>query len=207
MGGKRVTRALIVVDVQRDFCEGGSLAVAGGNQVARMIADAMATHRSDRTDYYKYMVATKDFHIPEDSNGGHISDNPDYVSTWPAHCIQGTQGASFHPEIAKVGWEAFDGVFYKGQGRPDYSGFQGTMPGRFEDVHLLDWLYDKAVTTVDIVGIATEHCVRATALDAIQGGFNVRIPKQLTVAVGGDEAKVKAIRQVYDAQGYDGIIN
>lgn len=196
-------RALIVVDAQRDFCEGGALPVEGGNAVCIRIADAIRNLGKGSHSLYQYIVASKDFHIPADSNGGHISDDPNYATTWPAHCIQGTEGAMFHPEIADVGWYYFDAVFYKGQGRPDYSAFQGTAPGLYGDVHLLDFLNGAGVTHVDVVGLATDHCVRATALDAIQAGFEVRIPAPLTAAVDGPVQRDLIIRTIKAAQGLD----
>lgn len=198
-----MTRALIVVDAQRDFCEGGALPVEGGYMVCQRIADAIRNLGKGDKNLYQYIVATKDWHIPADSNGGHISANPDYSTTWPEHCVQGSEGAMFHPEIADVGWYYFDAVFYKGMGRPDYSGFQGTAPGLYGDVHLLDFLNAREVTHVDVVGLATDHCVKATAMDAIQAGFNVRIPAPLTAAVGGPEQRDLIIRTINAAQGLD----
>lgn len=201
-------RAMIVVDAQKDFCEGGALPVDGGSRVCYRIADAI-NNLSDRALRYQFIVGTKDWHIPADSNGGHISRKPDYVSTWPEHCIQGSEGAQFHPAIADVAWGGFDAVFYKGQGRPDYSGFQGVAPALYGDeVYLHEWLSVRKVTHLDIVGLATEYCVRETAMDAVQFGFNVRIPLSLTEAVGGEDAKLNAIRQVMAAQGMpDSLIN
>jgi nicotinamidase/pyrazinamidase len=118
-----MTRALVVVDVQQDFCKGGSLAVPGGTEIAIRISNSMRLYGGGGSGRYDYMVATKDFHLPGDSNGGHFSDNPDYVSTWPPHCVQGTDGALFHPAIGELA-EMFDAIFYKGAGSPDYSGFQ-----------------------------------------------------------------------------------
>lgn len=197
-----MTRALIIVDAQRDFCEGGSLPVQGGNEVCVRIANAVRSLGKGEHLLYQYIVGTKDFHIPGDSNGGHISHIPNYVSTWPEHCTQGTVGAMFHPEIADVAWGGFDAVFYKGQGRPDYSGFQGKAPSMYgEEIRLQEWLTDRHVTHLDVVGLATDHCVRATALDGIQLGYNVRIPKHLTAAVGGPEARDRVIQAVYELQG------
>lgn len=151
---------------------------------------------------YQYIVATKDWHLPADSNGGHISANPDFVSTWPAHCVQGTEGAQFHPDIAEIGYHDFDAVFYKGIGRPDYSGFQGwAQHGPDEEISLFGFLHERGVTKVDIVGLATDYCVKATAMDAIQLGFHVRIPQALTAAVGGPEQRDLWIKTVYAAQG------
>lgn len=204
-----MSRALIVVDAQRDFCEGGALPVEGGNTVCIRIADLIRNTGRGQFSQYHYIVGTKDFHLPGDSNGGHISTRPDYVSTWPEHCIQGTEGAQFHPEIADVAWGGFDAVFYKGQGRADYSGFQGTAPALYgEEVSLLDWLRVRNVLAVDVVGLATDYCVRETALDAVQYGFATRVPISLTAAVHGEDAMLNVIRQVNAAQGSpDALIN
>lgn len=199
-----MTTALVVVDVQKDFCKGGSLAVPGGAEIAYRIANCMRLYGGGGSGRYEYMVATKDFHIPADSNGGHISDNPDYVTTWPAHCIQGTDGALFHESIGEVA-EMFDAIFYKGQGSPAYSGFQAkrwaNLNRSIGGEYLLDWLREREVTHLDIVGIATDYCVKETALDGILNGFQVRIPRQLTVAVGGPAQADLWIKTVYAAQG------
>lgn len=202
-----MTRAMIVVDVQRDFCEGGALAVAGGKEVAYRIANCIHSY-APNTLRYQHIVATKDWHLPQDSNGGHFSDNPDYISTWPEHCVQGTEGAMLHPALTEIAYTRLDATFYKGQGKPDYSGFQGVTPvslaGYSPGMFMLEWLQQRKVTELDIVGIATDYCVKETALDAVEFGFNVRIPRSLTVAVGGDEARDEAIRKVERAQGRDG---
>lgn len=193
------SRALIVVDVQNDFVEGGSLAVAGGLEVAHRIANLIHSYREGvfkNSNMFDYIVATKDFHLAEHDNGGHISDTPDYVDSWPAHCVMGTEGAQFAPPIADVA-EHFDGIFYKGQGRPAYSGFEG-WTGVWVPLH--DFLAEREVKQVTIVGIATDHCVKATAIDAIKLGYEVRVPSSLTVAVGGNSAKVDTIMDIYDQQ-------
>jgi nicotinamidase/pyrazinamidase len=202
---------MIVVDVQRDFCEGGSLAVKGGAEVAYRIANAIHQFPTN-TLRYQHIVATKDWHQPDANNGGHFSDDPDYVSTWPAHCVQGTDGARLHPALTEIVFTRLDATFYKGQGRPDYSGFQGVTPvslaGHRPGMHLLDWLQERKVTELDIVGLATDYCVLETALDAVEFGFNVRIPSALTAAVGGEKAKLYAIQRVNEAQGRpDEVIN
>jgi nicotinamidase/pyrazinamidase len=207
----RPIRTMIIVDMQQDFCEGGSLAVQGGAALGYKIADCMRQFHKDRFGLYQYIIATKDWHLPADSNGGHFAkpgfEEPDYKTTWPVHCIQGTEGARLHPAVADAGWTALDAVFYKGQGRPDYSGFQGITPVSIEGyrpgMFMLDWLKARRVTDIDIVGIATDYCVEQTALDGVEFGFNVRIPSQLTVAVGGEEAKLNSIRKVMWAQGKD----
>lgn len=202
------TRALIVVDAQQDFCEGGALPVDGGSEVCVAIANAIYYYNKNFSKRYNYIVATKDWHLPGESNGGHISDTPDYVYTWPEHCIQGTEGARWHPALTELSFTTFDGVFYKGQGKADYSGFQGTAASLYEPVSLVDWLRTRNVSDIDVVGLATDYCVRETAMDAVQFGFNVRIPASLTAAVHGEEAKINAIQQVNRAQGLpDSLIN
>jgi nicotinamidase/pyrazinamidase len=162
-------RALIVVDVQNDFCEGGSLPVTGGGAVAAAISARLrlGDQRWDR------VVATRDHHIDP---GAHFSDTPDYVDSWPAHCRWESPGASFHPALDVARIEA---VFDKGAHEPAYSGFQGAEPGGSA---LADWLRANGVDAVDVVGLATDHCVRATALDAAAAGFTTTV--DLTLCAG-----------------------
>ncbi len=161
-------RALIIVDVQNDFCEGGSLAVAGGAAVARAIDELLA-----RDHGYDHIVATQDHHVDP---GGHFSDSPDFVDSWPRHCVAGTPGAQFHPQL-RTG--AIEAVFHKGEYAAAYSGFEGAADG----VKLAEWLTDRGVDEVDIVGIATDYCVRATAEDAVRAGFTTRVLTDLTAGV------------------------
>jgi nicotinamidase/pyrazinamidase len=169
-------RALIVVDVQNDFCEGGSLAVAGGAGVAAAVSRHIAGHRGD----YAHVVATRDHHIDP---GDHFSDRPDYVDSWPPHCVAGTPGAEFHPDL-ETG--AVDAVFDKGAYEAAYSGFEGAdADGR----GLADWLRERGVTEVDVVGIATDHCVRATALDAAEAGLRTRVLLGLTAGDAGQRVR------------------
>jgi nicotinamidase/pyrazinamidase len=176
-----MTRALIIVDVQNDFCEGGSLAVTGGAAVAAGISRALATPAAGPTPPdggWQHVVATKDFHIDP---GPHFSDTPDYVDSWPVHCVAGTEGSQFHPDLVTDRVEA---VFHKGEHQAAYSGFEGhtgTLVGAGED--LADWLRNHDVTDVDVVGIATDHCVRATALDAASAGFATTVLLDLTAGV------------------------
>jgi nicotinamidase/pyrazinamidase len=163
-----VANALIVVDVQNDFCEGGSLAVTGGAAVAAAISQHIAQTP------YDVVVATRDYHIDP---GAHFSDEPDYVDSWPVHCVAGTAGASFHPELDVT---AIQAVFSKGAYAAAYSGFEGASA---DGSSLVDWLRARDVTTVDVVGIATDHCVRATALDAAQAGLTTRVLLGLTAGV------------------------
>lgn len=172
-------KALMVVDVQPDFCEGGALAVEGGNQAARDICAYLESHGSD----YDLVVATRDWHDPDSDNGGHISSESDFINTWPPHCIAGTGGAEFHPEL----WPA-DGRFphdevRKGQGVPAYSGFEGVNSAGRSLRTILDAV---DVTDIHVVGIAFDYCVKATATDAASAGYNVSVLKDLTAAIRDD---------------------
>ncbi|MDS1270508.1 pyrazinamidase PncA [Lipingzhangella sp. LS1_29] len=162
--------ALIVVDVQNDFCEGGSLAVAGGAQLAADLSTFLAEHAAD----YSHVVATRDYHIDP---GAHFSDEPDFVRSWPPHCRARTPGADFHPSLDTSRVES---VFDKGQYSDGYSGFEGETE---DHTPLAEWLRSRGVDTVEVVGIATDHCVRATALDAARNGFATRVRLDLTAGV------------------------
>ncbi|MET9548672.1 isochorismatase family protein [Streptomyces sp. NPDC006627] len=169
-------RALIVVDVQNDFCEGGSLAVAGGADVAAAITELIGQAPA----CYRHVVATRDHHIDP---GGHFSDHPDYVDSWPPHCVAGTEGIGFHPNFAPaVASGAIDAVFDKGAYAAAYSGFEGVDEN---GVSLAQWLREREITEVDVVGIATDHCVRATAVDAAREGFRTTVLLDLTAGVDG----------------------
>jgi len=170
-----LTRALILVDVQNDFCEGGSLAVVGGTEVARRISAHVLRHG----DEYAAIVATADWH---DDPGAHFAEHPDYVDSWPVHCRIGTDGALFHP-AAEPAFEHVEAVFRKGRHEAAYSGFEGFTTEGDTRVALADWLRDRAVEQVDVVGIATDHCVRATALDAAEEGFETTVLLNLTAGV------------------------
>ncbi len=165
-------RALVIVDVQNDFCEGGSLAVAGGADVAARIGGHAAG--------YDVVVATRDHHVDP---GPHFSPHPDYAESWPEHCVAGTPGAEFHPALDTGRVQA---VFSKGAHAAAYSGFEGETadPGRPDrSVGLEEYLRDRHVGSVDVVGIATDHCVRATALDAARAGFATRVLVDLCAGV------------------------
>jgi nicotinamidase/pyrazinamidase len=175
-----MSRALLVVDVQNDFCEGGSLAVAGGAAVAR----AVSAHAAEGG--YAHVVATRDHHIDP---GGHFAAAPDFLETWPAHCVVGTDGVELHPELDRSLIEA---VFDKGEYAAAYSGFEGSSEG----TGLAEWLRAHDVDAVDVVGIATDHCVRATALDAVAAGLSTRVLLHLTAGVteGTTEAALEQLR-------------
>ncbi len=162
--------ALVVVDVQPTFCEGGALPVAGGNDVAHAIAEFAAAHR----DRYDFVVTTQDWHVDP---GAHFSDTPDFVDTWPPHGVAGTAEAELHPALAELGPDA---SVKKGAYAAAYSGFEGV------DAHgrtLAQLLAHAQITDVDVVGIAESHCVRATALDARAEGLATRVLRDLTVPV------------------------
>jgi nicotinamidase/pyrazinamidase len=170
-----MSRALVIVDVQNDFCEGGSLAVAGGAEVARRVSEhVFANHEG-----YAVIVATADWH---DDPGAHFSESPDFVDSWPAHCRIGTDGALFHP-AAEPAFEHVQAIFRKGHHTAAYSGFEGFTIEADRRVLLADWLRDRAIEEVDVVGIATDYCVRATALDAADEGFETTVLLDLTAGV------------------------
>jgi len=193
-----MSRALIIVDVQNDFCEGGSLAVPGGAAVAGAISEYLDGHHRD----FDYVVATQDWHIDP---GSHFSETPDYKDSWPRHCVAGTRGAELHPDLDT---EYIDAYFRKGQYAAAYSGFEGLLapedavptgerqagglPGgdaleSDEDaIGLDDWLQSHDVDDVVVVGIATDYCVKATALDAVQAGYGVTVVRSLTAGIAED---------------------
>lgn len=175
-------RALIVVDTQIDFCEGGALAVAGGNLVAARIGGLLA-----KSDEYAVVIATRDHHIDP---GTHFSDQPNWVDAWPPHCVVGTPGQDLHPDIRSF---SFDAIFDKGSFSAAYSGFEGVSLG----VELADWLHTRNVTDIDVVGIATDHCVRATALDAAKLGFTTRVRLNFCAAVNPE--RVPAVVEEFRA--------
>ncbi len=179
-------RALVIVDVQPTFCEGGSLAVEGGNQVA---ADIGALISSDHG--YALVATTQDWHIDP---GDHFSEEPDFIDSWPPHGVAGTPDAALHPALADETRHIDYGV-RKGQYGAAYSGFEGSTE---EGTSLAALLRNGAVTHVDVVGLALDHCVRATALDAVKEGFATRVLVELTAAVANDTA-VSALSELREA--------
>ena len=172
-------RALIVVDVQNDFCEGGSLPVQGGARVAADIGSVLErwSGGGDDAPAYAHVVATKDHHVDP---GDHWSPSPDFRTSWPVHCEVGTEGEEFHPALQP---RPFDAVFRKGRHAAAYSGFEGSAD---DGSGLAAWLRERGVTEVDVCGIATDHCVRATALDAAAEGFSTRVLTDLCAGVALD---------------------
>ncbi len=174
-------RALVVVDVQNDFCEGGSMGVAGGADVAERIdgllaARAAGEHGERR---YDHVVATKDHHIDP---GDHWSDDPDFSHSFPKHCEVGSAGEHFHPALDPARFEA---VFTKGEHEAAFSGFEGSFDGET----LAAWLRGHGVREVDVCGIATDFCVRATALDGVGHGFAVALLPDLVAGVAPESTE------------------
>lgn len=196
-----MSKALIIVDVQPTFCEGGELGVEGGNAVAERIAEYVETHRNE----YSYVATTQDWHVEP---GRHWSDDPDYVDTWPVHGKAGTANAGLHPAIAALG---IGHHFKKGQYSPSYSGFEGLedntdrIPTREEVAAdltagrtLANALEAVGITRVDVVGLAESHCVKETALDARKLGYETHVIEELTEPVS-EELGVDARRQMREA--------
>ena len=183
-----MTTALLIVDVQNDFTEGGALAVDGGARVAEDVS-AYLTANPER---YRTVLASRDWHDGDSDNGGHFSPEPDFVDSWPVHCVAGTPGADYHPSLRT---DAIDVHLWKGQGRPSYSAFEGVTAdgdGLPETLALL------GVTELDVVGLATDHCVRASALDARAAGLEVRVLEDLVAGVSA-EASAAALRELAEA--------
>jgi nicotinamidase/pyrazinamidase len=180
-----MTRALFIIDVQNDFTEGGALGVDGGAAVA-----ADTTRFLERTqDDYALVIASRDWHDPEGDNGGHFAapgTDPDYVVTWPPHCVAGTVGAEYHPglDLSHITMHV-----KKGQGEPAYSIYDGEVEGgAFDGASVSAVLEDHGVTEVDVVGIATDYCVRASVLDAIEHGRHVRVFTDLVAGVARESS-------------------
>ena len=168
-----MSRAFLIVDVQNDFTEGGALAVAGGDAVAAAVTSFLAVHAAD----YDVIIASRDWHDAQGDNGGHFAETPDFVDTWPVHCVAGTEGAAYDPLLVT---DAVTHHVRKGQGVPAYSMFEGTT----EAGETVGAIFAAAgVLSADVVGIATDHCVRASALDAIAQGVQVRILTDLVAGV------------------------
>jgi nicotinamidase/pyrazinamidase len=171
-----VKKALVIVDVQNDFCEGGSLAVSGGAAVARGLTEHLRGHRGD----YALVAATRDYHVDP---GGHFAAQPDYKDSWPAHCVAGSEGAELHPDLDRA---KIDEVFDKGRDTAAYSGFEArSAAGRM----LGQRLHEVGVEELEVAGIATDYCVRATVLDALKEGFKVRLLPDLIAGVAPDTSR------------------
>ncbi|MBB3159017.1 nicotinamidase/pyrazinamidase [Microbacterium proteolyticum] len=168
-----MTRALFIVDVQNDFTERGALGVEGGDAVAERVSRYLDAHAGE----YALIVASRDWHNGDDDNGGHFSAEPDFVDTWPVHCVGGTYGAAYD--------DVFDTTrvthhLKKGQGKPAYSLFEGVSDDGETAAAILD---AHGIRDIDVVGIATDYCVRASALDALAAGRRVRVLTDLVAGV------------------------
>ncbi|WP_314651310.1 isochorismatase family protein [uncultured Microbacterium sp.] len=173
-----MSRALLIVDVQNDFTENGALAVQGGDAVASAVSTYLDAHASE----YDVIIASRDWHDAEGDNGGHFASAPDYVDSWPVHCVAGTPGADYDPLLVT---DAVTHHVRKGQGRPAYSMFEGVT----DDGETVGNILSAAgVLTADVVGIATDHCVRASALDAVAHGVGVRVLTDLIAGVGAESS-------------------
>ncbi len=173
-----MTRALFVIDVQNDFTEGGSLGVDGGAAVAAGITRYLSEH----PDRYDAVIASRDWHDSHNDNGGHFSSDPDFVDSWPRHCVSGSEGAEYHPALDD---SLIDVHVRKGQGKPAYSIFEGVTDDGESVPALLDRL---DVTDIDVVGIATDYCVLASALDAVEAGRSVSVRTDLVAGVAPESS-------------------
>ncbi|MEO7349484.1 MAG: isochorismatase family protein [Terrimesophilobacter sp.] len=175
-----MARALFVIDVQNDFTEGGALGVTGGGAVARGITEYLRQH----PDRYDEVIASRDWHDADNDNGGHFAtaDAPDFVATWPVHCVADTAGADYHFALDT---DLITMHIRKGQGVPAYSIFEGFTS---DGVAFRQALAERGVRDVDVVGIATDYCVRASARDALAEGLHVRVLTDLIAGVSADSS-------------------
>jgi len=181
-------RALLIIDVQNDFCEGGALAVAGGAAVAGKISKFL------ESPSYDLVVASRDWHDPNSSNSGHFAEagsDPNYTTTWPVHCVAETSGAQYHPNLNT---QSIGEHIFKGQGQNGYSIFEGITKSGQSFAQLLE---QNEIAEVDVVGIATDHCVLASAMDSKSHGLKVRVISSLTAGVSEDSTEA-AIDQMID---------
>ncbi len=186
-----MSKALFVIDVQNDFCEGGALACQGGAQVATSITAYLQASKS----VYQHVIASRDWHTPQSENGGHFpaqGDEPDFQNTWPLHCLAGEPGAEYHPNLDV---SLIDIHIKKGQGQHGYSIFEGTTDS---GERIQDLIQRLGISEVDVVGIATDYCVRASALDAKNFGLEVRVITSLTAGVSASSTEA-AIDELVDA--------
>ncbi|WP_066043450.1 isochorismatase family protein [Herbiconiux solani] len=185
-----MAKALFIIDVQNDFIEGGALGVTGGEAVAEGISRMLAAH----PDAYEFVIASRDWHDPDNDNGGHFAGDaePDFVTTWPVHCVAGTWGAEYHDDLTT---NAIDHHVRKGQGEPAYSIYEGVTEEGGTVRELLD---ANGITRIDVAGLATDYCVRASALDALEHGRRVRIITDLVAGVS-PEASRAAIAELAHA--------
>ncbi|MGB3413492.1 MAG: isochorismatase family protein [Microbacteriaceae bacterium] len=185
-----MAKALFIIDVQNDFTEGGALEINGGAAVAGDITEYLSDSRGE----YDYIFASRDWHDEESDNGGHFSEEPDFVDSWPAHCVAGTEGAEYHPDldVSRINFH-----IRKGEGEPAYSIFEGVSQ---DGLNMFELIHDFDITEVDVVGLATDHCVRASALDALDEGLSVTVLTNLVAGVG-EESSAAALEEIVEAGG------
>ncbi|MDE0269358.1 MAG: isochorismatase family protein [Acidimicrobiaceae bacterium] len=207
-----MSRALLIVDVQNDFCEGGALPVDGGQSVARRITDLVGFNRASGS--YDYVIVSKDWHINPVGHFATEDETPDYINTWPVHCVANTPGAAFHPDLEI----AVDEVFLKGAFTASYSSFEGFAASTGElsgqetsqktnqetnqqqsiaGSSMKTWLDERDVTELDVMGIATDYCVKASALDALKAGYTTKVIASLCAGVDSktSAAALKELRE------------
>lgn len=182
-----MSKALFIVDVQNDFTEGGALGVDGGDAVAARISSYLVTHAEE----YEIIVASRDWHHPDHDNGGHFHPEPDFVDTWPVHCVSGTEGAEYDPALDTA---AVTHHVKKGMGEPAYSLFEGITD---DGLKVSELLTSHGVLEVDVVGLATDYCVRASALDAIAHGRRVRILTDMIAGVAATSSDAALAELAY----------
>jgi len=173
-----MARALFIIDVQNDFTEGGALGVEGGAAVAKGITDYLVSEAAE----YDVVFASRDWHDGHNDNGGHFHETPDFVDTWPVHCVAFTPGADYHPALDE---SLVDVHVHKGQGKPAYSIFEGETDSGQTVHEALDQL---EITDVDVVGIATDYCVLASALDVLSSDRKVRVLSDLVAGVAPESS-------------------
>ncbi|MCX6502727.1 MAG: isochorismatase family protein [Microbacterium sp.] len=185
-----MTRALFLVDIQNDFTEHGALGVEGGDAVAHRVTAFLESHAGD----YEIIVASRDWHDGDGDNGGHFAAEPDFIDTWPVHCVAGTVGAEYDDgfDVGRVTHH-----LKKGQGNPAYSLFEGVSDDGVTATQLLE---QHGILDIDIAGIATDYCVRASALDAIAAGRHVRVLTDLIAGVHPDSSE-RALAEIAHAGG------
>ena len=184
-----MSKAILVVDVQNDFCEGGSLAVAGGAAVAKKISEFL------KSSSYDLIVASRDWHDSDNDNSGHFAESglePNYKTSWPVHCVASSEGANYHPNLDL---DLIQEHVFKGQGAHGYSAFEGVTEAGGTLANLLS---ERGIDQLDVVGIATDHCVLASALDAKKLGLAVRVISSLTAGVS-PESTERAIDSLIDS--------
>ena len=188
---ERQNEALIIVDVQYDFVEGGSLAVEGGTN----LANRLATFVDQGANGIAHIITTQDWHIDP---GSHFADEPDFIDTWPKHCVAHTHGAEIvEPLSASLKAHGVDAQIHKGMHEAAYSGFEGIEEATGQI--LAEKLRLLGVDTVYIAGIATDYCVKQTALDAVKAGFTTKLLKDFVVGINPDSVQALLDHEFADA--------